>query len=46
MKKMTEQNLINAFGGESQANMRYRIYDQNIDSTNPGSLVEGKRYAV
>jgi len=23
MKKMTEQNLINAFGGESQANMRY-----------------------
>ena len=23
MKKMTEQNLVNAFGGESQANMRY-----------------------
>ncbi|MFZ3169870.1 MAG: rubrerythrin family protein [Candidatus Methanoperedens sp.] len=23
MKKMTEQHLINAFGGESQANMRY-----------------------
>jgi len=23
MKKMTEQNLINAFGGESQAHMRY-----------------------
>ena len=23
MRKMTEQHLINAFGGESQANMRY-----------------------
>ncbi len=23
MKKMTEQHLINAFGGESQAHMRY-----------------------
>ncbi|MFW6151465.1 MAG: Rubrerythrin-2, partial [Verrucomicrobiota bacterium] len=23
MKQMTEQNMINAFGGESQANMRY-----------------------
>ncbi|EKD27216.1 MAG: nigerythrin [uncultured bacterium] len=26
MKKMTEQNLINAFGGESQAHMRYLIF--------------------
>jgi rubrerythrin len=26
MKQMTEQNLINAFGGESQANMRYRHF--------------------
>ena len=23
MKKMTEQNLINAYGGESQGHMRY-----------------------
>jgi rubrerythrin len=26
MKQMTEQNLINAFGGESQASMRYRHF--------------------
>jgi len=26
MKIMTEQNLINAFGGESQASMRYRLF--------------------
>jgi len=26
MKKMTEQNLINAFGGESQAHMRYLYF--------------------
>jgi rubrerythrin len=26
MKKMTEQHLINAFGGESMANMRYRHF--------------------
>lgn len=26
MHKMTEQNLINAFGGESQAHMRYLIF--------------------
>jgi len=26
MRKMTEQHLINAFGGESQANMRYRHF--------------------
>lgn len=26
MKQITQQNLINAFGGESQANMRYRHF--------------------
>jgi len=26
MKQMTQQNLINAFGGESMANMRYRHF--------------------
>ena len=26
MKQMTEQNMINAFGGESMANMRYRHF--------------------
>ena len=26
MKQMTEQHLINAFGGESMANMRYRHF--------------------
>jgi rubrerythrin len=26
MRQMTEQNLINAFGGESMANMRYRHF--------------------
>jgi rubrerythrin len=26
MKKMTEQHLINAFGGESQAHMRYLLF--------------------
>jgi rubrerythrin len=31
MKKMTEQNLINAFGGESQANMRYLHFANQAD---------------
>lgn len=31
MHKMTEQNLINAFGGESQANMRYRHFALQAD---------------
>lgn len=31
MKKMTEQNLINAFGGESQANMRYFHFANQAD---------------
>lgn len=28
MKQMTQQNLINAFGGESQAHMRYRHFSE------------------
>ncbi len=31
MKKMTEQNLINAFGGESQAHMRYLHFAVQAD---------------
>jgi rubrerythrin len=31
MKKMTEQNLINAFGGESQAHMRYLHFANQAD---------------
>jgi rubrerythrin len=31
MKAMTEQNLINAFGGESQANMRYMHFAQQAE---------------
>lgn len=31
MKKMTEQHLINAFGGESQANMRYLHFAAQAD---------------
>ncbi|MCF8143293.1 MAG: rubrerythrin family protein [Deltaproteobacteria bacterium] len=31
MKQMTEQNLINAFGGESMANMRYRHFAKKAD---------------
>ena len=31
MKKMTEQNLINAFGGESQAHMRYLHFADKAD---------------
>lgn len=31
MKKMTEQHLINAFGGESQANMRYLHFANKAD---------------
>jgi rubrerythrin len=34
MKKMTEQNLINAFGGESQANMRYLHFANQAKSEN------------
>jgi len=31
MKEMTQQNLINAFGGESMANMRYRHFANQAD---------------
>jgi rubrerythrin len=31
MRQMTEQNLINAFGGESMANMRYRHFAAQAD---------------
>jgi rubrerythrin len=34
MKKMTEQNLINAFGGESQANMRYLHFANQAEKEN------------
>ena len=32
MRQMTEQNMINAFGGESMANMRYRHFATRADS--------------
>ena len=31
MKQMTEQNMINAFGGESMANMRYRHFAEQAE---------------
>lgn len=31
MKQTTEQNMINAFGGESMANMRYRHFAERAD---------------
>ncbi len=31
MKQITEQNMINAFGGESQANMRYRYFAETAE---------------
>ena len=31
MKQMTEQNMIDAFGGESMAHMRYRYFAQRAD---------------
>jgi rubrerythrin len=34
MKQMTEQNLINAFGGESQAHMRYRHFAVQAEKEN------------
>ncbi len=34
MKKMTEQNLINAFGGESQAHMRYLHFADQAEKEN------------
>ncbi|MFP4315050.1 MAG: rubrerythrin family protein [Desulfovibrionales bacterium] len=34
MHQTTEQNLINAFGGESQANMRYRHFAMQAEQEN------------
>jgi rubrerythrin len=34
MKKMTEQNLIHAFGGESQAHMRYLRFANQAETEN------------
>lgn len=34
MKMMTEQHLINAFGGESQAHMRYLHFADQVDKEN------------
>jgi rubrerythrin len=34
MKEMTEQHLINAFGGESMANMRYRHFGKKAEKEN------------
>jgi rubrerythrin len=34
MKQMTEQNMINAFGGESMANMRYRHFALQAEKEN------------
>ena len=34
MKKMTEKNLINAFGGESQAHMRYLHFADKAEEEN------------
>jgi rubrerythrin len=31
---MTEQNMINAFGGESMAHMRYRLFARQADTQN------------
>jgi rubrerythrin len=34
MRPMTQQNMINAFGGESMANMRYRHFANQADKEN------------
>ena len=34
MKEMTQQNMINAFGGESMANMRYRHFAEQAKKEN------------
>ena len=34
MKAMTQQNLINAFGGESQAHVRYLYFANQADREN------------
>jgi rubrerythrin len=31
VRQMTEQNMINAFGGESMAHLRYRLFARQAD---------------
>jgi len=38
MKKMSEENLMNAFKGESQAHMRYLIYAEEAEKSGLKSL--------
>jgi rubrerythrin len=38
MKKMTEQHLINAFGGESQAHMRYLHFGNQAEKEKYGNV--------
>jgi rubrerythrin len=48
MKQMTQQNMINAFGGESMANMRYRhfaLQAQKENYPNIARLFEAISYA-
>ena len=48
MHQMTEQHLINAFGGESQANMRYRHFANRAEKEhypNTGRLFKAIAYA-
>jgi rubrerythrin len=48
MKQMTQQNMINAFGGESMANMRYRhfaLQAQKENYPNIARLFEAVSYA-
>ena len=35
MRPMTEQNMINAFGGESMAHMRYRLFARQAETEYP-----------
>lgn len=35
MKQMTEQNMINAFGGECQAHMRYLRFAEPVEGDAP-----------
>ena len=38
MRQMTEQNMINAFGGESMAHMRYRLFARQADKDCYGNV--------
>lgn len=44
MKQITEQHMVNAFGGESMAHMRYRHFSVQAEKegfTNVSGLYEG-----